>query len=229
MRKSMEQFYAFIDRPLFGWSRVVLLLLVIPLVLSFLTPLWRISMTAPQYPDGLYMDIYSYKLEGGNDGQHITEINTLNHYIGMHPIDRNSLSDLDWIPFALGALLLLTLRVAAVGNVRSLIDLVIVTSYVTVFAFARFVYKLWVFGHDLASDAPVTVAPFMPVVIGTKQVANFETQSLPLTGSFLLGIFAIGVVVVCLVHLIIGRKRAMRERLAALKAEAPSDDAAISA
>ena len=32
---------------------------------------WKISMTAPQYPKGLYMDVYAYKLEGGDEGQHI--------------------------------------------------------------------------------------------------------------------------------------------------------------
>lgn len=217
MKNPLLSFYAFLDRPLFTWSRIAIALLVIPLVLSFFAPLWRISMTAPQYPDGLYMDIYSYKLEGGNDGQHITEINTLNHYIGMHAIDRNALSDLDWIPFALGALVLFALRVAAVGNVRSLIDLVIMTSYVSVFAFARFVHKLWVFGHDLAPNAPMKVAPFMPVVLGTKQVANFETKSLPMGGSFALGIFVVGIFAIAAWHLIKGRidarnaKRALAE------------------
>lgn len=211
MKGSLEKFYAFLDRPLFGWSRIVLGLLVIPLALSFTAPLWRISMTAPQYPDGLTMDIYSYKLEGGDDGQHIDEINVLNHYIGMHSIDRAALSDLDWLPFALGALLLLALRVAAIGNVRGLIDLVIATTYVSVFAFARFIYKLWVFGHDLAPDAPVKVEPFMPVVIGTKQIANFETTSLPLMGSVWLGLFVVGTMTIALWHLIAGRRRAVRE------------------
>lgn len=211
MKGSLEKFYAFLDRPLFGWGRIVLGLLVIPLALSFTAPLWRISMTAPQYPDGLTMDIYSYKLEGGDDGQHIDEINVLNHYIGMHSIDRAALSDLDWLPFALGALLLLALRVAAIGNVRGLIDLVIATTYVSVFAFARFIYKLWVFGHDLAPDAPVKVEPFMPVVIGTKQIANFETTSLPLMGSVWLGLFVIGTMTIALWHLIAGRRRAVRE------------------
>src|SRR5687767_14669742 len=92
------------------------------LVLAFFHPPWRISMEAPQYPNGLYLDIWAYTIEGGNDGQHLAEINNLNHYIGMHTIDRAEFADLDWLPFALGILILLTLRVAVVGNVRSLID-----------------------------------------------------------------------------------------------------------
>ena len=43
-------------------------------------------MFAPQYPDGLRLDIYSHKLEGGSSGQDVKEINVLNHYIGMHDL-----------------------------------------------------------------------------------------------------------------------------------------------
>lgn len=52
-------------RPLDRTARIIQLLLIVPLLLSFVEPLWRVSLRAPQYPDGLYMDIYSYKLEGG--------------------------------------------------------------------------------------------------------------------------------------------------------------------
>src|SRR6478752_9298365 len=135
LKHQLSKFYEFLDRPLFWWSRIVLALLVIPLVLSFREPLWKISLHAPQYPDGLWMEIYMHKVEGGNNGQHIKEINTLNHYIGMHKIDRAELSDLDWIPFAIGLLVVLTLRCAALGNVRALIDLAVLTGYFTAFAF----------------------------------------------------------------------------------------------
>lgn len=211
MKLMLDKFYEFLSRPLFGWSRLVLLALAIPLVLSFTAPLWRISMTAPQYPNGLYMDIYAYKLEGGDDGVHINEINTLNHYIGMRKLDAAAAADLDWIPFALGALLLLTLRVAAIGTVRNLIDLAVMTGYVSAFAFGRFVYRLWVFGHDLDPTAPVRVKPFMPVVLGHKTVANFETYSLPQLGSYYLVTFTFGVFAVAVLHLILGRRRAARE------------------
>ncbi|MBI2373963.1 MAG: hypothetical protein HYV07_08195 [Deltaproteobacteria bacterium] len=209
MKLMLDKFYEFLGRPLFGWSRIVLALLVIPLALSFASPLWRIAMTAPQYPEGLWMDIYAYKLVGGNEGQHISEINTLNHYIGMRKLDAAASADLDWIPFALGAMVLMALRVAAIGMVRDLIDLAVVTSYVSLFAFGRFVYRLWVFGHDLDPHAPVKVKPFMPVVLGHKTVANFETYSLPQLGSFCLVGFAGGVLIIAALHLTIGRRRAV--------------------
>jgi hypothetical protein len=225
MRRPLEKFYAFLDQPLYLWSRVVLVVLVVPLVMAMSRPLWSIHLKAPQYPKGLWMDIYAHKLEGGNKGQHIQEINTLNHYIGMHKIDRAELADLDWIPFALGALVLLTLRVAAVGNVRALVDLVVLTFYVGGFSMARFVYKLYVFGHNLDPMAPVKVEPFTPAIFGTKQIANFTTHSFPKAGTYLVGVFALGIIVLTLWHLVKGRLDAARAERASA-APAPATPAA---
>ncbi len=210
IKTQLDHFFAFLDRPLYGWARVTLLVLVIPLALSFTQPLWRISLRAPQYPAGLWMEIYTHKVEGGKDGQDIKEINTLNHYIGMHKIDRGELSDLDWIPFAVGLLFVLALRCAAIGNIRALIDLAVLTGYVTVFAFGRFIYKLYVFGHNLDPSAPIKVDPFTPAILGTKQVANFTTTSMPQLGSLLVGIFGTGVFVLLAWHLIAGRLQMLR-------------------
>lgn len=193
MRTTADSFWEFLDDPLRGGVRLWLVALVVPLLLSFSAPLWRISMSAPQYPDGLSMDIYSYKLVGGHDGHDVQEINVLNHYIGMHTITREELRDLDWLPFGIVAMALLALRAALLGNVRTLIDLSMIAAYISMVAFGRFVYMLWEFGHDLDPKAPVHVEPFMPVVIGSKQIANFTTHSMPQLGSLLMGAFTVGI------------------------------------
>lgn len=211
MRPLMiDRFYAYLDTPIRMTVRLALVALIVPLLLSYVTPMWRISMFAPQYPKGLLLDIYSYKLEAGNDGQHLQEINTLNHYIGMRPLDRASMSDLDWLPFGFGALALLALRVAAIGTTRSLIDLTVVTLYVCSFAFARFVHQLWVYGHDLAPDAPMKVEPFTPAILGTKQIANFVTHSYPGVGGVLIFVYAAGVTLLTAWYLWRGRAEALR-------------------
>lgn len=214
----IQTFYHHISQPLVPWTRLALALLVIPLVLTFVVPIWRIRLVAPQYPEGLYLDIYTYKVEAGNEGQHLDEINNLNHYIGMRTIDRAALSDLDWIPFALGILGLWTLRVAAIGDVRSLVDLVVLNLYVSLFALGRFVYMLYVFGHNLDPTAPVQVEPFMPPVFGTKQIANFTATSLPQVGSYLLGLFVVGTLVLAAWHLRRAVREARRVRAAAAAA-----------
>ena len=205
----IDRFYAYLDTPIRLSVRFALAALIVPLLLSYVTPMWRISMYAPQYPKGLYLDIFSYKLEAGNEGQHLQEINTLNHYIGMKHLDRSQLSDLDWLPFGFGALALLALRVAAIGTTRSLIDLTVVNLYVCTFAFARFIYRLYLYGHDLAPDAPVKVEPFTPAIFGTKQIANFTTHSYPSIGGYLIFVYAAGVTLLTVWYLYTGRRQAL--------------------
>lgn len=206
MRHRADSFWDYLDMPLRGRARLVLVALIVPLLLSFAFPLWRISMEAAQYPDGLSMDIYAYKLVGGNEGHDVKEINVLNHYIGMNTITREELRDLDWMPFGLIAMALLALRAALLGTVRTMIDLSMIAAYISLVAFGRFVYMLWEFGHNLDPRAPVNVAPFMPVVIGTKKVANFWTHSMPQLGSVLLGVFTLGIWTMTLWSLWRGRR-----------------------
>jgi copper chaperone NosL len=187
--------FSLLYRPLDRTARIILLLLIVALLFSLIEPLWRISLKAPQYPDGLYMDIYSYKIDGGHDGQDVNEINELNHYIGMQRIERAAFADLDWMPFAFGVLALLSLRVVAMGNLSSLIDLTVLSLYVSAFAMGRFVYREYAFGHTLDSHAAVKIQPFTPVFLGTKQVANFTTSAMPQLGSLLFGLFLIGLMV----------------------------------
>lgn len=191
--RHIQAFYDYLSSAVTLRTRLALLAVSIPLLLSFWFPLWRIEMFAPQYPNGLSLDIYSYQLVPGHGGSDLREINILNHYIGMRHISRAELRDLDWMPFALGGLLLLALRVAAIGTVRSLIDLVVVSGYISLFAFSRFVYTLYSFGHDLDPKAPIKVEPFMPPVIGSKKIANFTSYSFPSLGSILIGVFVAGI------------------------------------
>jgi hypothetical protein len=207
--------------PLTKRTRVLLAVLTLPLLLSFWFPLWRISMEAPQYPRGLQLDIYSHTLDAGNEGHDLTEINLLNHYIGMRQIVEAELSDLQWIPFALGVLVLLVLRAAALGTIRTLIDMAVLTSYTLLFAFARFIYMLHSFGHELDPRAPMKVDPFTPVIVGSKKIANFTTHSYPQLGSFLIGVFVLGLWGGTSFALYRGWKRAARAKAAGARPLAP--------
>ncbi len=207
MSNALDAFYRFLDEPIFPWARVVLAVLTIFVGLSFTAPMWHINMKAPQYPQGLDLYIYSYKVDGGNDGNDVQEINVLNHYIGMAPLDRAALSDLDWIPFLFAAMIILALRTAVIGKVGSMLDLLVMTTYAGAFGFGRLYYKLYTFGHNLDPRAPVTVEPFMPVMLGKKQIANFLTEAGPGLGTWYVAIFATGLTLLLLIHLIVGRKR----------------------
>ena len=200
MSDAINRFYRQLGLPIQLWSRWVLGLAVIPLLVSFAFPLWNIRMLAPQYPNGLQLDIYAHTIVGGNQGNDLNEINTLNHYIGMRKLERADFTDLDWIPFAIGALALLALRVAAIGDVRSLIDLSALTVYFLGFSAARFAFQLYTYGHQLDPSAPIDMPPFMPPFFGTRQIANFTTSSYPRGATFLLGLFALLVCGLALWH-----------------------------
>jgi hypothetical protein len=193
------RFHALMTEPLVPWTRLLLLGLVIPLALSFTQPLWNIHLVAPQASQGLDLDIYAHTIEGD-----IGEINTLNFSIGMARIDHRTFSDLDWLPFAIGALILLALRVAAVGDVRSLIDLAVLLFYFSAFSLSRFYYTLYRFGHNLDSNATIVVEPFTPALLGTQQIAGITTSSYPQSATWLIGFFALGIVFITVWHIVRG-------------------------
>jgi copper chaperone NosL len=154
----------------------------------YLLPLWNLTMFAPQYPDGLRMDIYSYKLEGGRAGQDIKEINLLNHYIGMKDLVTEDFTEFKWMPFVVGALGLLFLRAAVHGRMMDLVDVTVIYLYFAGFALWSFGYKLYSYGHNLAPTAAVKVPSFMPPLFGYKKLANFEVYSYPAAASYMLGL-----------------------------------------
>jgi hypothetical protein len=149
------------------------------LVAVFLLPLWNLTMFAPQYPDGLTLDIYSDKLVGGNNNQDIKEINILNHYIGMRDLVEEDFTEFKWLPFVVGALALLYVRASVIGSVGTVLDVLVLNLYFSAFALWSFAHRLYQYGHTLAPTAAVRVEPFMPPVFGSKQLANFTVYSYP--------------------------------------------------
>jgi hypothetical protein len=156
------------------------------LAVSIFLPLWQIHLVAPQYQEGLDLYIYSHKLVGGNDGQDLTEINNLNHYIGMQPIEEEDFAEMTFIPFLLGGFSLLALRAAFFGTVKSAIDTLVLFIYFGMFSMWRFYYQLYSYAHNLDPRAPMDIEPFTPVLIGKKVIANFDQYSFPREGSVLL-------------------------------------------
>ncbi|MGE5047690.1 MAG: hypothetical protein ACM3PC_03900 [Deltaproteobacteria bacterium] len=182
-----------------GPSRALLLVAALALVPTWLAPLWNLTMFAPQYQDGLRLDIYSYKLEGGNKGQDIKEINVLNHYIGMRDLAAEDFTEFKWMPFVIGALALLMVRAAVFGKMANLVDVLAMFGYFGAFSLWSFAYKLYRYGHDLAPTAAVKVPPFMPPVFGRAQLANFEVYSYPAIASYAIFVSALALVAAGLV------------------------------
>jgi hypothetical protein len=195
MREKTQQFYSFLRRPPSAAARVLLVLAAASLFVALFLPFWKIRLIAPQYQEGLELNIYAYKLAAGNNGQDLQEINGLNHYIGMKPIEAADFIEMRWVPFALGVFMLLALRSAALGIMRGVVDLLVLYLYFTAFSFGSFYYRLYTYGHQLDPKAPVTIEPFTPVLVGRQQIANFQQSSLPDTGTIFLALFPVLLVV----------------------------------
>ncbi|MEW6368563.1 MAG: hypothetical protein AB1714_28375 [Acidobacteriota bacterium] len=187
MRRLLNRANAFFDSPIDLRSRLVVLLSTSALLLpTFLFPLWQLEMYANQYPDGLRLSIYSYKLAAGNNGNDLREINTLNHYIGMRALEPQDFFELKWLPFAVGLFFFLGLRVVVLGKVSKLVDLCVLFVYFGLFSLWSFGYRMYAYGHTLDPMAAVKIQPFTPPLFGHETLANFEVYSFPGVAAYLL-------------------------------------------
>jgi copper chaperone NosL len=193
MNRLLHRSKQFLDMELGIGPRILLVVAAITIAATLVQPLWNMTMFAPQYPDGLRLDIYTQELRGQNDGQDLKEINLLNHYIGMRDLSNDDFTEFKWMPFAIGAIALLFLRGAVHGTMASLVDGAVVFCYFGAFSLWSFGYKLYQYGHLLDPTAPVKVPPFTPPMFGYKQLANFEVYSYPAAGTYLMVATAIAV------------------------------------
>ena len=187
----LEQSARFFHEPVGGRPRLLLALAAGLIVVAYLLPLWNLTMFAPQYPNGLRLDIYTHTLSAGHGGQDIKEINLLNHYIGMRDLATEDFTEFKWMPFVLGGMALLYLRAVVLGTVKELVDAVVVFFYFGAFSLWSFAYKLYRYGHDLSPTAAVKVPGFTPPLFGYQQIANFEVYSYPKAGTYVLGTVAL--------------------------------------
>ena len=183
----------FLDMELGFGPRALLVVAAATLAATLIFPLWNMSMFAPQYPDGLRLDIYTQELRGGNKGQDLKEINLLNHYIGMRDLANDDFTEFKWMPFVIGAIALLFLRAAGHGTMAALVDAAVVFCYFGAFSLWSFGFKLYQYGHTLLPTAAVKVPPFTPPMFGYKQMANFEVYSYPAPGTYLMAVTAVAI------------------------------------
>ena len=187
MLQFLRREYVFLHKPLNLTSRLLLLAAAAAITAALFFPLWKMHLVAPQYEEGLDLYIYCYKIEGGGlNGQHLAEINNLNHYIGMHTLEQANFHEMRWMPFVFGLIILLILRAIVFGQMGNVVDLFTLYAYFGVFSIASFYYRLYTYGHELDPHAPMRIKPFTPLLIGVKKIANFTEYSFPQTGAYLL-------------------------------------------
>lgn len=168
-------------------NRLFVLLIGLLLVSVYFVPIWQIILKAPQYRDGLSMNIWLSKITGGGEFD-IQNINLLNHYVGMREIHADDFVEFLYMPYILGVMIL--------GAVVTFVfpRLIMVYSGIFCFALAAIVglydFHKWEYeyGHNLDPEAALSIPgiSFEPPLIACKAMMNFNTCSWPHIGASIL-------------------------------------------
>ena len=162
-------------------SRIIIAIGSLTMIIMFFVPAWSIYLVAPQYPEGLSMQIWLYKITG-----QVEIINGLNHYIGMKHIEAEMFPEFSFLVYILGFFILFGLVIAFTGSRKLLFTYLILSVIGGVAALVDFYMWGYKYGHDLDPSAAIKVPglSYQPPLIGHKKLLNFDSFSYPDTGGW---------------------------------------------
>lgn len=162
-------------------SRIIIALGSLSLIATFFLPVWFIFLIAPQYPEGLTMNIWLNKITG-----QVEIINGLNHYIGMKHIKAEMFPEFGYLIYVVAAFIALGLLVAIVGRRKLLFYYLILTVLGGIAAMVDFYKWGYDYGHNLDPKAAIQVPGlfYQPPLIGHKTLLNFDAYSYPDVGGW---------------------------------------------
>tara|TARA_R110002073_G_scaffold336260_1_gene531298 strand:- start:24853 stop:25521 length:669 start_codon:yes stop_codon:yes gene_type:complete len=180
----------------YGAPRFLFLIARVLLLVSLFVPFWSMELVAPQYPNNLHLVAYVNHLSGD-----VAEINSLNHYIGMRPLEEAAQIERS-IGVYIMILFVVMLELASWIHSRWTVLLVLpVLTFPGVFLIDLY---LWMshFGMNLDPDAPLSnsVDPFVPPILGSGFIGQFETIAKAGPGLILSTIASVVMVVALFFH-----------------------------
>ncbi|OUC07760.1 C553-type monoheme cytochrome c, partial [Litorilinea aerophila] len=148
------------------------------LIASIFMPYWSLTLHAPQYPQGLTIQAYLNRLEGD-----VREIDGLNHYIGMRPLNEAATFERSISIIGVVAIALLLLATVFV-HTRWAALLALPALLFPLIFLADLQYWMANFGQNLDPRAPLSssVKPFVPPVLFEGRIAQFRTWAVPDVG-----------------------------------------------
>ncbi len=165
-------------------TRVIAFCCGLLLITVLFVPLWRIELDAPQYPEGLLLQMYPNKIAGNVD-----IINGLNHYIGMKTLHTEDFVEFTILPYIIVFFALMSLLVAVVLYKSRKWLHVLLISFILfgIIAMADFYRWEYNYGHNLDPNAAIIVPgmAYQPPLIGYKQLLNFGAFSIPDIGGWI--------------------------------------------
>lgn len=162
-------------------SRIIVVIASLSLLATYFLPVWFIFLIAPQYPEGLTMNIWLNKITG-----QVEIINGLNHYIGMKHIKAEMFPEFGYLGYIVGFLIASGLTVAIVGKRKLLIAYIFLLIAGGIAAMVDFYKWGYDYGHNLDPKAAIQVPGlfYQPPLIGHKTLLNFDAYSYPDVGGW---------------------------------------------
>ena len=164
-------------------SKGLLVLAGLLFIGSLFVPMWRIELNAPQYPEGLMLQLHANKIGGDVD-----IINGLNHYIGMATLHTENFFEFMILPYIFGAFALISLILVFINNRKTVFAFLITFVLFVILAGIDFYRWNYEYGHNLDPNAAIKVPgmAYQPPLIGYKQLLNFGAYSIPDIGGWML-------------------------------------------
>jgi copper chaperone NosL len=175
-------------------SRILMAVAGVILVAVYYLPLWSIRVVAPQYNDGLGMWIHINDVVG-HKPHDIQNLNIVNHYIGMKPIDPATVEVLTIMPWILGFLAAAAVAVALVGRRWAVWTWLGSFAVLGTAGLAEFYRWMYDYGHNLDPMAPIKIPgmTYQPPLIGREQLLNMTATSWPAWGTLIIAVsFTLG-------------------------------------
>ena len=164
----------------------------------FKFPLWNIMLGAPQYPDPLGMDIYIQGIQGVEEFD-IQNIDGLNHYIGMKTIPKvEDMWEFTVFPTVVGIMVALGVIIGVLGffgkvSYKWFLGWFVLMSVLGVMGMYDFNLWLTEYGTDLNPKAIMklenldgTPMTYKPQLWGYQKMLNFDVDSWPATGAYMI-------------------------------------------
>ncbi|SDC06300.1 nitrous oxide reductase accessory protein NosL [Niabella drilacis] len=163
-------------------SKLLLVVAALLLAVSLFVPIWAIYLDAPQYPEGLQLQIWASRIAGDID-----IINGLNHYIGMRTLRSNDFVEFTVLPYLIAVYAILFMITAFAGRKKWLYFLLGAFLLFGIVAMVDFWKWEYDYGHNLDPNAAIRVPgmAYQPPLIGAKQLLNFHAYSIPDIGGWL--------------------------------------------
>ena len=168
-------------------ARLILVVAALALAATYYLPLWEIQLEAPQYPEGLGLQIWINRLQGAHRGD-LDKINNLNHYIGMKRIDPDDIPELRYMPWIMRGIMLLGLAAAFFGRRKLLAVWLVVFALMAIAGLVDYYLWSYDYGHNLDVENAIIKIPgmtYQPPLIGAKKLLNFRAVSLPGLGGWI--------------------------------------------